>query len=438
MPPYTTNKSGVELANSSGSPIPARFVTAAAPGVPDYDTSPAGLKILNGDAEPVNFLLDGPIPGAAGWGTRGVPATLKREIIWIDANSPSTVEDGSMSSPYKTLPGAFATIEQTGTVDEYNREVTMMIAPAIYGDLAAPVEFSIPAGRFIRMLFFGHSIVNDIPVIRADPANQYTEQANLWVMGVAAISGGPAVEHEKTYKRFGRTIFMHPFYAANASAVASQPYGVHLENVEFWDRCIVMEPAGAVDSTWSGAPLFFGPYYSGALDEFRVWLRNVSSRLTTAGGAPTPGLNYFAGDNLAIMDASNSILSQNVKAKYIARAQHTVFDCSCTLTATIPASEQWYVQAPGFYACKFRTRYGIAVNFNAPAGSWRADRMTVKLSTGITFAGGAGLADVFAEAAEQTFVGDPLSWAAPTTASLHAMVTRMAAVVATLNAAPIP
>jgi hypothetical protein len=172
-----------------------------------------------------------------------------------------------------------------------------------------------------------------------------------------------------------------------------------MANVEFAGRMFIAEPAGAVNSSASGAARFYGANFMSSGKVIFLWMANVTSRARDGvqSGGSTRSWNHIFGPSVKIMESKNCLIGNSVNVLGIARAVDTVFDGNVTVTQANNSDSTYDQPMKGFYRCKFKSQAGNVVVFSGPAGSFYADRLTLKFSNTTTFSGGTGLGDAIGE-----------------------------------------
>jgi len=396
---------GKMVVNGTKRPVPVRFLSEPGNGA-DYQAANEGLEILNGSEKPVNLWAPEGVPlgsDSIGWGYRGDPSLLGREVIWVDVNSPKPTEDGSLANPYKSLPTAFATISPYAA--DWGRKVTVYVAPGTYGVYGSPAEIVVPAGRQIQCNLMGIATINDTFVVHLRDDIAFGEPGNFFLNGSLASYMADTTQH-KEFKRADRSYLAEAIYVVNdlPGPGTGKGLNIQLANLEFEKWGLVAEPGGAVDSSWSGAPRFYGAFFQEGYRNLGLWASNVTTRFghnTPIAPPPVPEPKFFVAENLVLYDGRNCMFGYQFFGKGIYRAQNCVFDGNVTLTTALANDAQFHQHLVGLYNCKFRGDDNTTpVTVTAPGGMFTADRLTVRqagLVPPTVFAGGCGLGDALGE-----------------------------------------
>ena len=311
----------------------------------------------------------------------------KREIIYVDCSSTSSTEDGTLKNPYKSLPAAFATISALSA--DWPRRVTVYVAPGTYGVSGSPVAIYVPAGRQINCIFMGPSAVNDAFVVKQNKTIAYSEPGNFVINGnvnaTSALSG-----HWKEFSRSQSSLFSRPIYFINELTGDCRNVHIQMCNIEFNYQCLVSEIGGAI-ATACDAYEFWGANFMFSYNYVGVWMSNITIRFRdgTSGNQRTYIGTY--GPAIRIMEAKSCIFGNQTKVQGIVRTSDCVFDGDVLITEANNADATYDQPLKGLYRTKFKSMANNVVNFNGPANSFYADKLTLKYSGGtnaITFIGG--------------------------------------------------
>jgi len=320
----------------------------------------------------------------------------KREILYVDNSSTSSTEDGTLKNPYKSLPTAFATISALSA--DWPRRVTVYVAPGAYGTSGSPVAIYVPAGRQINCIFMGPSSVNDAFVVRQDKSIAYSEPGNFVINGNINATQGLS-GHWKEFSRSQSSLFSRPIYVINNQTSDSLNCHIQMCNIEFNYQIVVSEIGGASSSA-CGAYEFYGANFMQSYNYVGLWMSNVTIRYRDGFSGNQRTYIGTYGPSVRIMDAKNCLFGNQMNVKGIVRAS-CIFDGDVIVTEANNADATYDQPLKGLFRSKFKSMAGNVVNFNGPASSFYADRLTLKFSGGtnaVTFTGGsASLANAIGE-----------------------------------------